>query len=82
LDDNLDPEALVIQQQTFETVSRAVEELPVDFREAAVAPAATNPRFMNERRLPARSFPTASNFFIGCSIESVVEFFRKTCVRC
>jgi len=36
LDDNLDPEALVIQQQTIETVRRAVEELPVDFREVIV----------------------------------------------
>jgi len=36
LDDNLDPEALMIQQQTIETVRRAVEELPVDFREVIV----------------------------------------------
>jgi RNA polymerase sigma-70 factor, ECF subfamily len=36
LDDNLDPEALVIQRQTVEMVRRAVEDLPVDFREVIV----------------------------------------------
>jgi RNA polymerase sigma-70 factor, ECF subfamily len=36
LDDNLDPEALMIQQQTIETVRRAVEQLPGDFREVIV----------------------------------------------
>jgi RNA polymerase sigma-70 factor, ECF subfamily len=36
LDDNLDPEALMIQRQTIETVRRAVEALPVDFREVIV----------------------------------------------
>jgi RNA polymerase sigma-70 factor (ECF subfamily) len=35
-DDALDPEALVIQQQTVEAVRSAVEELPVDFREVIV----------------------------------------------
>jgi RNA polymerase sigma factor (sigma-70 family) len=35
-DDQLDPEALVIQQQTVERVHRAIEELPVDFREVVV----------------------------------------------
>jgi RNA polymerase sigma-70 factor (ECF subfamily) len=32
-DEGLGPEALVLQQQTVETVQRAVESLPVDFRE-------------------------------------------------
>src|SRR6476646_5993535 len=36
LDDNLDPEALMIQQQTTETARRAVEQLPGDFREVIV----------------------------------------------
>lgn len=36
LDEGLDPEALVIQQQAIETVRRALEELPVDFREVIV----------------------------------------------
>jgi RNA polymerase sigma-70 factor (ECF subfamily) len=36
VDDRLDPEALVIQRQTVERVRRAVEELPVDFREVMV----------------------------------------------
>jgi|SRR5579864_789124 len=35
-DESLDPEALVIQQQAVDTVRRAIEELPVDFREAIV----------------------------------------------
>jgi RNA polymerase sigma-70 factor (ECF subfamily) len=35
-DDRLDPEALVIQQQAVEEVQRAIEELPVDFREVIV----------------------------------------------
>src|SRR5258708_6094867 len=35
-DEQLDPEALVIQQQTVERVCRAIEELPVDFREVVV----------------------------------------------
>jgi RNA polymerase sigma factor (sigma-70 family) len=35
-DDQLDPEALVIQQQTVERVHRAIEALPVDFREVIV----------------------------------------------
>jgi RNA polymerase sigma-70 factor (ECF subfamily) len=36
LDEQLDPEALVIQQQTVERVHSAIEELPVDFREVVV----------------------------------------------
>jgi RNA polymerase sigma-70 factor (ECF subfamily) len=32
-DEGLSPEALVLQQQTVEQVQRAVESLPVDFRE-------------------------------------------------
>jgi len=32
-DEQLDPEALVIQRQSVERVQRAIEELPVDFRE-------------------------------------------------
>ena len=35
-DEQLDPEALVIQQQAVERVQRAIEELPVDFREVVV----------------------------------------------
>jgi RNA polymerase sigma factor (sigma-70 family) len=35
-DDGLDPEALVLQQQTVEKVQQAVEALPVDFREVIV----------------------------------------------
>ena len=35
-DEQLDPEALVIQQQSVERVHRALEELPVDFREVVV----------------------------------------------
>jgi RNA polymerase sigma-70 factor (ECF subfamily) len=35
-DGRLDPEALVLQQQTVEHVQRAVESLPVDFREVIV----------------------------------------------
>jgi RNA polymerase sigma-70 factor, ECF subfamily len=35
-DDTLDPEALMIQEQTVEAVRRAVEELPADFREVIV----------------------------------------------
>jgi RNA polymerase sigma-70 factor (ECF subfamily) len=35
-DDTLDPEALIIQQQTVEAVRRAVEELPADFRDVIV----------------------------------------------
>ncbi len=35
-DEQLDPEALVIQQQTVERVHRAMEELPVDFREVVM----------------------------------------------
>jgi RNA polymerase sigma-70 factor (ECF subfamily) len=35
-DELLDPEALVIQQQAVERVQRALEELPVDFREVVV----------------------------------------------
>ncbi len=35
-DEQLDPEALVIQQQAVERVHRAIEELPVDFREVIV----------------------------------------------
>jgi RNA polymerase sigma factor (sigma-70 family) len=35
-DDQLDPEALVIQQQAVERVQRAIGELPVDFREVIV----------------------------------------------
>ena len=34
--EQLDPEALVIQQQAVERVHRAIEELPVDFREVIV----------------------------------------------
>jgi RNA polymerase sigma factor (sigma-70 family) len=35
-DEQLGPEALVIQQQTVERMHRAIEELPVDFREVVV----------------------------------------------
>jgi RNA polymerase sigma factor (sigma-70 family) len=35
-DDTLDPEALMIQQQMIDKVRRAVEGLPVDFREVIV----------------------------------------------
>jgi RNA polymerase sigma factor (sigma-70 family) len=35
-DDSLNPEALVIQQETVERVRRALEELPADFREVLV----------------------------------------------
>src|SRR5579872_5852005 len=35
-DEQLDPEGLVIQQQTVERVHRAIEALPVDFREVIV----------------------------------------------
>jgi RNA polymerase sigma-70 factor (ECF subfamily) len=35
-DDRLNPEALVIQQETVERVRRALEELPADFREVLV----------------------------------------------
>jgi RNA polymerase sigma-70 factor (ECF subfamily) len=35
-DEQLDPEGLVIQQQTVERVHRAIEELPPDFREVVV----------------------------------------------
>jgi RNA polymerase sigma factor (sigma-70 family) len=35
-DDGLDPEALVMQQQSVEKVQRAVQELPADFREVIV----------------------------------------------
>jgi len=35
-DEQLDPEALVIQQQSVERVHRALDELPVDFREVVV----------------------------------------------
>jgi RNA polymerase sigma-70 factor, ECF subfamily len=35
-DERLGPEALVLQQQTVEQVQRAVEALPVDFREVVV----------------------------------------------
>jgi RNA polymerase sigma factor (sigma-70 family) len=35
-DEQLDPEALVIQQQAVERVHRAIEELPADFREVVV----------------------------------------------
>jgi RNA polymerase sigma-70 factor, ECF subfamily len=35
-DERLDPEALVLQQQTIEQVQHAVEALPVDFREVIV----------------------------------------------
>src|SRR3977135_2791185 len=35
-DEQLDPEALVIQQQAVERVHRAIQELPVDFREVVV----------------------------------------------
>jgi RNA polymerase sigma factor (sigma-70 family) len=35
-DEQLDPEALVIQRQAVERVQRAIEELPVDFREVVV----------------------------------------------
>ena len=35
-DAGLDPEALVMQQQAVETVRRAVQELPADFREVIV----------------------------------------------
>ncbi len=35
-DEQLDPEALVIQQQAVERAHRAIEELPADFREVIV----------------------------------------------
>ena len=35
-DEQLDPEALVIQQQAVERAQRAIEELPADFREVLV----------------------------------------------
>jgi RNA polymerase sigma-70 factor (ECF subfamily) len=35
-DEQLDPEALMIQQQAVKRVQRAIEELPVDFREVIV----------------------------------------------
>ena len=35
-DDRLGPEALLLQQQTVDRVRRAVEQLPVDFREVVV----------------------------------------------
>jgi RNA polymerase sigma factor (sigma-70 family) len=35
-DDTLDPEALMIQQQQIDVVRRAIEELPVDFREVII----------------------------------------------
>src|ERR1051325_10400632 len=35
-DEGLDPEALVMQQQSIEKVQRAVRELPADFREVIV----------------------------------------------
>ena len=35
-DEQLDPEALMIQQQAVKRVQRAIEELPVDFREVVV----------------------------------------------
>jgi RNA polymerase sigma factor (sigma-70 family) len=35
-DEGLDPEALMIQQQAVNTMRRAIEELPVDFREVIV----------------------------------------------
>jgi RNA polymerase sigma-70 factor (ECF subfamily) len=35
-DEGPDPEALVIRQQTVDAVRRAIEELPVDFREVIV----------------------------------------------
>src|SRR4029077_5600666 len=35
-DEQLDPEALMIQQQAVKRVQRAIEELPVDFREVLV----------------------------------------------
>src|ERR1700732_2051988 len=35
-DERLDPEALMIQRQADDTVQRAIEELPVDFREVIV----------------------------------------------
>src|SRR6266849_10245301 len=35
-DDSLDPEARVIQRQTVDRVRRALDELPVDFREVLV----------------------------------------------
>jgi RNA polymerase sigma factor (sigma-70 family) len=35
-DESLDPEALVIQQQAVEEIRRAIEELPLDFREVIV----------------------------------------------
>jgi len=35
-DESLDPEALVIQRQTVDTVRRALEALPADFREVLV----------------------------------------------
>jgi RNA polymerase sigma factor (sigma-70 family) len=36
LDDTLDPEARLIQQQAVDRVRRALEDLPIDFREALV----------------------------------------------
>jgi RNA polymerase sigma factor (sigma-70 family) len=35
-DEGLDPEALMLQQQAVDTVRRAIEELPADFREVIV----------------------------------------------
>jgi RNA polymerase sigma-70 factor (ECF subfamily) len=35
-DEQLDPEALVIQQQAVERMRRAIEGLPVDFREVII----------------------------------------------
>ena len=35
-DESLGPEALLMQRQTVERVRRAVEQLPVDFREVVV----------------------------------------------
>ena len=35
-DEQLDPEALVIQRQAVERVQRAIEQLPIDFREVIV----------------------------------------------
>jgi RNA polymerase sigma-70 factor (ECF subfamily) len=35
-DEQLDPEALMIQQQAVKRVQRAIEELPLDFREVIV----------------------------------------------
>jgi RNA polymerase sigma factor (sigma-70 family) len=36
VDEQLDPEALVMQRQAVDRVQRAIEELPVDFREVLV----------------------------------------------